>query len=50
MFLRHLVLVLTRGTVHNRDVIGFCPGTQTAAETSCHTYQVSVVQVFIGTV
>src|SRR4051794_30910933 len=50
MFGGKIMLALARRTVHDRDLILFCPSPQTTAEASCHSHQMIVVQVFVGTV
>ena len=50
VLLRHLMLVLPRGAVDDRDAMGFGPGTKTTAESAGHAHQMVVVQIFIGTV
>src|SRR5438128_75745 len=43
------MLALAGRTIHHRDLVGLCPGTQTAAESSRHAHQMIVVQLVIGT-
>src|SRR3954452_15870449 len=50
MFGGKIMLALARRTVHDRDLILFCPSPQTTAEASCHSHQMIVLQVFVGTV
>jgi hypothetical protein len=50
MFGGKIMLALARRTVHDRDLILFCPSPQTPAEASCHSHQMIVIQVFVRTV
>jgi len=44
------VLAFTRGTIYDRNLLGFRPSPQSAAESSCHTHQMGVVQVLVTAV
>jgi hypothetical protein len=50
MFGGQIMLALAGRTVHDGDLILFRPGPQTAAETSCHAHQMSIVEVIVTTV
>jgi hypothetical protein len=50
MFGGKIMLTFAGRTVNNRDLILFCPSPQTTAKAPCHSHQMIVVQVFVGTV
>ena len=50
MFGGKIMLALARRTVHDRDLILFRPSPQATAEAPCHSHQMIVIQVFVGTV
>jgi hypothetical protein len=49
ILLSDLVFVVSGRTVQNWNMVGLGPRPQPSAETACHAHQVSVIEVFIGT-